>query len=164
MALLILQRAYPPGCSYAKLEQLYLQYLFHKWLSSCTGLSHFSLYNYEKWGTRLYSQLVNDLLFNEHTDFPYCTKFPIRSDLDLFTCAYFFFLGEEQIEAKVPVAGTVKRNLFRSMSNFWHKLVEKMKSIKQCLSSALVKFSLLLRCGDVEENPGPYDQEKDGKR
>ena len=68
------------------------------------------------------------------------------------------------METKVPVASTIKRNLFRSMSNFWHKLVEKVRSIKKCLSSAMVKFSLLLRCGDVEENPGPYDHEKDGTK
>ena len=68
------------------------------------------------------------------------------------------------METKVPVVSTIKWNLFRSMSNFWRKLVERVKSIKKCLDSALVKFSLLLRCGDVEENPGPYDQEKDSKR
>ena len=100
---------------------------------------------------------------NKHTDFPYCTKFPVGSDLDLLTPGYSSYLNEK-VDTKVPVASTVKRNLFRSMSNFWHKLAERVKPIKKCLNLALVKFSLILRCGDVEENPGPYDHEKDSKR
>ena len=36
--------------------------------------------------------------------------------------------------------------------NFLQKV---MKGIKQMLSVAMVKISLLLRCGDVEPNPGP---------
>lgn len=40
-------------------------------------------------------------------------------------------------------------------TNFWHSLCENFQGIKLCLSSAVVKASLLLRCGDVEKNPGP---------
>ena len=39
--------------------------------------------------------------------------------------------------------------------NFWQTFFGKMKSIRLSLVSAVVKASLLLRCGDVETNPGP---------
>ena len=45
------------------------------------------------------------------------------------------------------------------LSNFWHSFCGKMRSIKLYLSSAVVKASLLLRCGDVEMNPGPLTRE-----
>jgi hypothetical protein len=40
-------------------------------------------------------------------------------------------------------------------TNFWQMVYGKMKSIRLSLVSAVVKASLLLRCGDVETNPGP---------
>ena len=45
------------------------------------------------------------------------------------------------------------------LSNFWHNFCGKMRSIKLYLASAVVKASLLLRCGDVEMNPGPLTRE-----
>jgi hypothetical protein len=39
--------------------------------------------------------------------------------------------------------------------NFWQTFYGKMKSIRLSLVSDVVKASLLLRCGDVETNPGP---------
>ena len=41
------------------------------------------------------------------------------------------------------------------LRNFWQIFYGKMKSIRPTLVSAVVKASLLLRCGDVETNPGP---------
>ena len=41
------------------------------------------------------------------------------------------------------------------LRNFWQTFYGKMKSIRLSLVSAVVKASLLLRCGDVEMNPGP---------
>ena len=45
------------------------------------------------------------------------------------------------------------------LSNFWQSFCGKMRNIKLCLASAVVKASLLLRCGDVEMNPGPLSIE-----
>jgi hypothetical protein len=39
--------------------------------------------------------------------------------------------------------------------NFWQTFFGKMNSIRLSIVSAVVKASLLLRCGDVETNPGP---------
>ena len=41
------------------------------------------------------------------------------------------------------------------LRNFWQTFYGKMKNIGLSLISAVVKASLLLRCGDVEMNPGP---------
>ena len=41
------------------------------------------------------------------------------------------------------------------LRNFWQTFYGKMISIRLSLVSAVVKASLLLRCGDVESNPGP---------
>jgi hypothetical protein len=41
------------------------------------------------------------------------------------------------------------------LRNFWQTFYGKMKNIRLSLVSAVVKASLLLRCGDVETNPGP---------
>jgi DNA-binding Xre family transcriptional regulator len=41
------------------------------------------------------------------------------------------------------------------LRNFWQTFYGKMKNIRLSLVSAMVKASLLLRCGDVETNPGP---------
>ena len=41
------------------------------------------------------------------------------------------------------------------LRNFWQTFYGKIKNIRLSLVSAMVKASLLLRCGDVETNPGP---------
>ena len=41
------------------------------------------------------------------------------------------------------------------LRSFWQTFYGKMKNITLSLVSAVVKASLLLRCGDVETNPGP---------
>jgi hypothetical protein len=41
------------------------------------------------------------------------------------------------------------------LRNFWQTFYGKLNSIRLSLVSAVVKASLLLRCGDVETNPGP---------
>ena len=41
------------------------------------------------------------------------------------------------------------------LRNFWQTFYGKMNSVRLSLVSAVVKASLLLRCGDVETNPGP---------
>ena len=41
------------------------------------------------------------------------------------------------------------------LRNFWQTFYGKIKNIRLSLASAMVKASLLLRCGDVEMNPGP---------
>jgi hypothetical protein len=45
------------------------------------------------------------------------------------------------------------------LRNFWQTFYVKLKSIRLSLVSAMVKASLLLRCGDVETNPGPFSKE-----
>jgi hypothetical protein len=45
------------------------------------------------------------------------------------------------------------------LKNFWQTFYAKLKSIRLSLVSAVVKASLLLRCGDVETNPGPFSIE-----
>ena len=46
------------------------------------------------------------------------------------------------------------------LRNFWQTFYGKMKSVRLSLASAVVKASLLLRCGDVETNPGPVGKIK----
>ena len=44
------------------------------------------------------------------------------------------------------------------LKNFWHSICRKMRSIKLYFTSSVVNASLLLRCGDVEMNPGPLGE------
>ena len=84
-----------------------------------------------------------------------CTVFPSSASVHeqnrWTTITYVSIKRYKRTEEQV-VHGTV-------LSNFLHSFCGKMRSIKLCLASALVKASLLLRCGDVEMNPGPLTRE-----
>ena len=66
-----------------------------------------------------------------------------------------YLCKEKLMSARLLRAGMM--SLFNAaVCNFLQKL---MKGIKQTLSVATVKASLLLRCGDVELNPGPLGEQ-----
>ena len=90
-------------------------------------------------------------VFYNNADFPY----PIRNDQNISVLTLSSDMNEKM---------DVKWNLFRPRSHFWHRQMEKVITIKKCLTSALVRCSQLLCCGDVEENPGPYDHDDNGER
>ena len=100
---------------------------------------------------------TNCSLYTEHRAFSFSTNLPVHmlecEDLlipGLYTC--------QPREAEKQVTSVVVQKVLRYSSNFRHKLIERMRTVKLCLSSAIAKASLLLRCGDVEENPGPLEK------
>ena len=84
-----------------------------------------------------------------HTHIHVCTAF--LNDRRTYRVAILFDIcimeKSERTDEQV-VRGTLLRN-------FWQTFYGKMKNIRLSLVSAMVKASLLLRCGDVETNPGP---------
>ena len=84
-----------------------------------------------------------------HTHIHVCTAFP--NSHRIYRVAILFdirIMEKNKRTDEQVVRGTILRN-------FWQTFYGKIKNIRLSLVSAVVKASLLLRCGDVETNPGP---------
>ena len=81
-----------------------------------------------------------------HTHIRIFTAFP--NSHGIYRVAILFVMEKSKRIDEQVARGTMLRN-------FWQTFYGKMKSIRLSLVSAVVKASLLLRCGDVEMNPGP---------
>ena len=66
------------------------------------------------------------------------------------------YLCKEKLMSARPLRAGMMSLFNATVCNFLQKL---MKGIKQALSVAIIKASLLLRCGDVELNPGPLGEQ-----
>ena len=88
-----------------------------------------------------------------HTVFPNSTRICVhtnRCNGPFIACLFI-----ERYRTKEQVTNSVMQTMLISVSNLQHNINGTMRSLKQFLASAVVKASLLLRCGDVEVNPGP---------
>ena len=74
-----------------------------------------------------------------------------------YDCLLVFYLCKQQSSNEKSSNAKVMRSSNMTACNVLRKL---MKGIKQFLSVAVIKASLLLRCGDVERNPGPPGKQK----
>ena len=84
-----------------------------------------------------------------HTHIHVCTAFPNSRRTYRVAILFDIRVMEKSERTDEQVArGTMLRN-------FWQTFYGKIKNIRLSLVSAVVKASLLLRCGDVETNPGP---------
>ena len=78
-----------------------------------------------------------------------CTVFPNSFGVHVHGQIYTVAIFITEKSKRTNEQGTL-------LKNFWQSFCGKMKL---CLASAVVKASLLLRCGDVETNPGPLTKE-----
>ena len=78
-----------------------------------------------------------------------CTVFPNSVGVHVHGQIYTVTIFITEKSKRTNEQGTI-------LKNFWQSSYGKMKL---CLASAVVKVSLLLRCGDVETNPGPLTTE-----
>ena len=86
-------------------------------------------------------------LFNTHVAFPSSANIHGQYCKITISCVYYYMEKCKRTDEQ-HACGIVLRN-------FWQNFCGKMRSIKLYLASAMIKASLLLRCGDVEMNPGP---------
>ena len=77
------------------------------------------------------------------------TAFP--NSQTIYRIAILFVMEKSKRTDEQVARGSILRN-------FWQTFYGKMKKIRLSLVSAVIKASLLLRCGDVETNPGPVGE------